>query len=122
MLVENGTKNSPDEATFFAGPSKFQPLHMFSECEFSVRVWEDGHSILLTVNWTNPLVNLQHLHQKWLTSKSFDLIEMYHPKVIGFEQFFKKCRTWSTDNLESTATFVLPIQVQTYISEKYSLV
>lgn len=46
---------------------------------------------------------------------------MYHPKLIGFKQFFTLCRERSTDSLEFTASIVLPFQVQPQIFGKFNL-
>lgn len=109
-LIDNGTKNYPEEVTSFARLSKVRPLHIFSEWfeagttmhrltagillpsgvgigALSTCVSECGHFLLLIVTWPNPLVSLHHLHWKLLISKSSDHIEIYHPKLIGFEQF-----------------------------------
>lgn len=135
VLLEETVKN-------VAG--SFQPLHLISEWvepgtttrrltvaillpsgvaigQFSTRVSDDGNTLFLVIMWPDPLVNLKHLHRKWLTAKGPDKIELYHPKLVGFEHFLKSCRSRSTDSVESTARISLPFQVQTHISQKYNL-
>lgn len=47
-----------------------------------------------------------------------DRIEIYHPKLTGFEQFLKSCTGSSTDSIDSTARILLPFQVQQKMFEK----
>lgn len=64
--------------------------------------------LIFSVTWPEPFINLEKVHQKWLTSKSSDRIEMYHPKISGFEQILKSRGTRNTDSVESTAQITLP--------------
>lgn len=88
---------------------------------FTVRVSPDGHNLLLSVTWPSPIVDLKMLHRKWISSNGDDHLEMYHPKFIDFEHFFKKFRVVNIDTIESTAVIKLLFQVQTHISDKFSL-
>lgn len=127
-----------------SGLYNVQPLHMISEWiepgtttkrltvaillpsgvlsgQFAVRVADDGCALEISITWPNPMVELKMLHRKWLQADGSDRIEVYHPKLIGFERFLKSYRTRSTDKIESTARINLPYQVQTHISEKFNL-
>lgn len=133
-----------EEATYGDSSAGFEPLHLLSEWvepgtttrrltvaillpsgvypgHFSVRVADGGCILNVTVTWPSPLVDLTHLHRKWLQSKGPERMEMYHPKMIGFEKFLKSCRSRNVDSVESMAKITLPFKVQTHISEKYHL-
>lgn len=96
-------------------PSGVGPGH------FSVRVAEGGRHLELTVEWPEPMVNLENLHKKWLNSTSDDRIEKYHPKYIGFEAALKRFRARDSDIIESTAQIALPFTVQTHVDARFNL-
>lgn len=96
-------------------------LSVISAGQFSVRLSEEGFTLLLIVTWCKPFVNIGQLHSRWLTSKSLGRIEMYRLKMVGFEQLLKSCRIRNTDYVESTVRITLPFPVQTHISQTYNL-
>lgn len=55
---------------------------------FSVCELEDGYTLAIVVTWLDPLVNLKHLHRKWLFSEECHRIEIYHPKLVGFDHYY----------------------------------
>lgn len=87
--------------------------------QFSIRVSEDGNSILLTVTWPERLMDLEHLHRRSLKSESSDRIEMDHAKMIGFGHFLRSYRTRKIDGVESTTKIFLPLQLQSHLSKKH---
>lgn len=89
--------------------------------DFSLRVVEGGRELELTVQWPNPLTDLDTMHKKWLLSNGLDHMERYHPKYLGFEAALKHFREHSTDKIESFALFPLPFAVQTHIHGRYNL-
>lgn len=56
--------------------------------QFSTCILEDGNTLFMAVNWPDLLVDLKHLHRKWLLSEGSDRIDMYHPKLVELEHFF----------------------------------
>lgn len=89
--------------------------------QFSEQVTDEEYDWVVVVALLDPLVILSHLHCKRLSSTGLRQIEMYHAKLIAFEQFSKSCRSRTAYNLESTGLINLHFQVQANLAMKYNL-
>lgn len=81
--------------------------------KFTVRVSKDGCALEVKMKWFYFLVDVEHLYKKWLCSEGFDHLEVYHPKMIFFENILKSFRSDRSDLIESTSRINLHFQVQT---------
>lgn len=142
---ENFSADCPEtNNTDSQSPSSFCPIHMISnwvepnttrKCvsvaillpsgvgpgNFSVRVIEGGRELEVCIRWPEAFSDLEVLHKKWIRSQESDHIEVYHPKLIGFENCLKQLREKSSHSIESHARIALPIVVDTHIYGKYNL-
>ena len=89
---------------------------------FSVSVVDGGRFVEMVVQWPNALVRMDVLHRKWLSTRLIGhRLEMYHPKIVGFERALKGFRRQASDNVESTCRIPLPFTVETHIAEQTNL-
>lgn len=87
---------------------------------YSTRVREGGRELELTVRWPSPMNSVHHLHRVWLRADS-DAMEVYHPKVLGFDNSLKGLRESKSDTVESVAHIALPFEVDTHVVKKTPL-
>lgn len=66
-------------------------------------------------------MDLTWLHRKWFQAANEDWVELYHQKMIGFENFSKQYHTRNVEDIESTARILLPFQVQNHATDQYNL-
>lgn len=85
---------------------------------WSVRVAEEGLSLIVKVAWPVPLTNVRVLHKKWLSSNQ---MAPCHPCITGFEEALQRLRTHMNDKIISNATIYLPERVETHIYDKQNL-
>ena len=92
--------------------------------EFTLRVLQGGMMLELSVTLPSPMLDLELLHQKWLTKLNDDQslpFTMYYPAVLSLEDALKEKRERANDSVGSTAHIQLPFGVQTQILEKSNL-
>lgn len=90
--------------------------------QFDVKVLDGGREVELKVMLPEPLSNLRMLHRKWVeTAKDGSKMQMYHPKVLGFEASLKQFRKHSNEKIEATARIALPFPVQNHIAKRDNL-
>ena len=90
--------------------------------KFSYSVNPDDRSIFeMSVLWPNPLVDMEVLHRKWITSEGDHKILSYHSKITAFESSLKQLRKRSGDSVSLTAQINLPHSVEIHIYENYNL-
>lgn len=89
---------------------------------FKCRVDPNNRKVFeVSVVWPKPLVDVEVMHRKWLTSTGPDRIQAYHPKILAFQAALKELRRKCGDDVVSTAKIPLPFAVETYVYEKYNL-
>ena len=92
--------------------------------DFTLRVLQGGMILELSATWPSPMLDLELLHQKWLTKPNNDQslpFTMYHPAALSLEDALKKKRARANDSVGSTTHIQLPFAVQTQILEKSNL-
>ena len=89
--------------------------------DFKVRVPEGGMCVELYFTWPNALVDVATMHRKWLRTEVSDRFERYHPKCVGFDEFFKELRSTTLDEIESVAEIPLPFAVESHIDQTHNL-
>lgn len=77
--------------------------------EFTLFVSQDC-LMFFSVMWPVPIGDFGQLHCKWLQSSNADHIELYHPKLIGFEEFLKEIRSCSIDITEPRAKMLYHVR------------
>ena len=89
--------------------------------DFKIRVPEGGMRVEIYFTWPNPLGDVGVMHRKWLKANNGDRFERYHPKCVGFDEFFRELRDSTSDEIESIAEIPLPIAVETHIEKTHNL-
>ena len=89
--------------------------------DYTLRVSEGGRSFPMRCGWPPEFCQMDILHRKWLRSEASESMELYHPKILGFESFFQNLRDRSTDGVESVANIPLPFPVESCIYCQYNL-
>lgn len=89
---------------------------------FKYWVIEEGNVLELTVDWSQPLIDISCMHKKWLVRPG-STFNTFHPKYFGFEAALRKLRQTMSSTVSSVARIGLSITVQTYIEvqDKHNL-
>lgn len=76
-----------------------------------VKVSDDLCELQVTVKWPSMLSNVAALHKFW-NRKDENTLPSWHPKIVGFHDYFAGLREKEDEDLYATASIVLPLQVQ----------
>lgn len=87
---------------------------------FSSRIVQEILALDLVIYWSNPMVDLQSRHKKWLVSPT-TLYKQYHPMRIGFSEALKSLRADSSDWIKSKSKIQPPFRVQTFNYDNHKL-
>jgi len=86
------------------------PSGISARDDSQVRVSENHQELQVKVSWPHMMSSVAALHALWQATSN--ALPSYHPKIVGFHNFFTNLRGRESDKLVSEATIRLPIKVQ----------
>lgn len=88
---------------------------------FPIRAFQDIRSLKNTITWPKSLFRLKLLRRRWQLSNQNDKSKLYHPKLIGSENYLKSHRLHSSDKEDAMTKTNLQFQVRTHIFKQSNL-
>lgn len=92
-----------------------------SSGRFTVKASGNGWTLEVKIKWPDTFVYVKNLRRKWIDSTGLDHMEVYHPKLIGFEHNLKSHRKKRSKTIVYNSKIGLIIRIQTHIFEKHNL-
>lgn len=89
--------------------------------DYTLQVGQAGRSLIMRCIWPATFTDISTLHRKWLSRDGTGSMEVYHPKILGFEAPLKDLRDKNSDSVESCSKIPLPLPVESHIYGQYNL-
>lgn len=65
--------------------------------------------------WPKAIPDVNLLHKFWLEKNEKERIEPYHPRVVGFRNFFRSYRVREFESIVTTSRLRLQTKVETEV-------
>lgn len=89
--------------------------------DVKVHVVDGGRELEISAQWPNVMSDLASLHRKWLKGSSGEGIQMYHPRITGFEKVYKSLQEKDSSAITSTCRIGLPFVVESRVYGVHNL-
>jgi len=94
------------------------PSGIINPEDSKVRVADNQHALMVSIKWPPMISKVASLHAYWNNTHDPDKkLPQYHPKILGFHQYFASLKAEENDSLYSEAIIPLPFLVQKDIAE-----